>query len=85
MKYSHLPADGVAMTLDDLAEFVAEMRGMRDLPGSTVVRAMGVVEFDLANGPRIARLTADGDYTPPNRAQRRATGQRGPAPKRGWR
>lgn len=80
MKYSHQPADGVAITLDDLAEFVAEMRGLRNLPGDTVVRATGVIEFDLQNGPRIARITADTDPVPagPNRATRRATGQRGP-------
>lgn len=53
-----LPADGKAMTLGDLAEFVAEMIGQRHLPESTPVRAVGVVEFDLTNGPRIARLTA---------------------------
>lgn len=48
----------VGMTLDDLAEFVAEMRGHYDLPGETPVRCMGMVELDLVNGPRIARLTA---------------------------
>ena len=53
-----LPKDGQAMTLGDLAEFVAEMIGQRHLPESTPVRAMGVVEFDFQNGPRIARLTA---------------------------
>lgn len=54
------PADGVAITLDDMAEFVAEMMGHHQLPGSTPVRAMGVLfEMDLRDGPRIARLTAD--------------------------
>lgn len=57
-RYPYLPADGEAMTLDDLAEFVAEMVGHRQLPGTTQVRAMGRIEFDLADGPRIARLTA---------------------------
>jgi len=47
------------MTLDDLAEFVSEMMGHYELPGSTPVRAVGVLEFDLVNGPRIARITAD--------------------------
>lgn len=51
------PARG--MTLDDLAEFVAEMVGQHELPGDTVVRCKGMVEFDLVNGPRIAQLTAD--------------------------
>lgn len=78
MKYSTLPADGVAMTLDDLQTFVTEMRELRELPGHTVVRAMGLIEIDLANGPRIARLTADTDTPRPSRAQRRAAGQRGP-------
>lgn len=87
MKYSHQPADGVAMTLDDLAEFVAEMKQYRELPGSTVVRVVGVLEVDLQNGPRLARITADTDPAPagPNREQRRAAGQRGPAPKGGRR
>lgn len=78
MKYSHNPADGFAITLDDLADFVTEMKGYRELPGNTVVRAMGLVEFDLQHGPRIARITADTDTVPPNRAERRAAGQRGP-------
>lgn len=77
MKYSTQPADGVAMTLDDVAEFVREMKQYRELPGTTVVRAMGVVELDVQNGPRIARLTADTDTPAPNRSQRRAGGQRG--------
>lgn len=78
MKYSTQPADGVAMTLDDLAEFVREMKQYRELPGTTTVRAMGVIEaLDISNGPRIARLTADTDVVPPNRRQRRAGGQRG--------
>jgi hypothetical protein len=49
----------VGMTLDDLAEFVAEMVGHYELPGSTPVRAMGMIEIDFEAGPRIARLTAD--------------------------
>ena len=53
-----LPKDGQSMTLDDLADFVQEMLGQRQMPGTTPVRAMGVVEFDFTNGPRIARLTA---------------------------
>lgn len=53
-----LPSDGKAITLDDLAEFVAEAIG-KGMPGSTHVRTMGVVErLDLSNGPRIARITA---------------------------
>lgn len=53
------PADPKrGMTLDDLAEFVAEMRGHYELPGDTVVRATGMIEFDL-DGPRVARITAD--------------------------
>jgi hypothetical protein len=47
------------MTLDDLAEFVAEMRGHYELPGDTVVRAVGMLEINLTDGPRIARITAD--------------------------
>lgn len=50
------PADGKAVTLDDLAEFVAEAIG-KGLPGSSYVHAAGVIEFDMHNGPRIARLT----------------------------
>lgn len=46
------------MTLDELAEFVAEMMGHYELPGDTPVRCTGVIEFD-PDGPRIARLTAD--------------------------
>jgi hypothetical protein len=53
------PEDGIAITLDDLAEFVAEMMGRYELPGTTPVRCMGVIEFDMADGPRIARITAD--------------------------
>lgn len=54
---SYTPSDGKALTLDELSEFVAEAYG-KGLPGSTYVRAMGVIEFDMAHGPRIARLTA---------------------------
>lgn len=84
MRYAHHPADGQAITLDDLAAFVAEMRGYRELPGNTVVRAAGVLEVDIESGPRIARLTADTEPSSGggwlNRAQRRAGGQRGPRP-----
>lgn len=52
----------LGMTLDDLAEFVAEMRGHYELPGDTVVRCKGVIEIDLVDGPRIAQLTADPGY-----------------------
>jgi hypothetical protein len=52
-----LPADGRAITLDDLTEFVAQAH-TAGLPGATPIRTMGVIEFDLANGPRIARITA---------------------------
>lgn len=55
------PARG--MTLDDLAEFVAEMRGHYELPGDTVVRCKGMVEFDLVNGPRVSALTADPTFS----------------------
>lgn len=48
----------LGMTLDDLAEFVAEMRGMHEMPGNTPVRVKGMIEIDLVNGPRIASLTA---------------------------
>lgn len=56
-RYPFLPDDGDAMTLDDLASFVAEMIGHRQLPGDTQVRAAGRIEFDM-DGPRISRLTA---------------------------
>jgi hypothetical protein len=59
MRYSRSPADGHAITLDDLADFVAEMIGYRHLAGDTVIRAAGVLEFDLRDGPRVARITAD--------------------------
>jgi hypothetical protein len=59
MRYSRSPADGHAITLDDLADFVAEMIGYRHLPGTTVIRAAGLLEFDLTDGPRVARITAD--------------------------
>ena len=52
------PDPKIGMTLDDLAEFVAEMVGHYELPGSTPVRCTGLIEFDM-DGPRIARLTAD--------------------------
>lgn len=53
-----LPSDpNAGMTLDDLAEFVAEMMGTHELPGATIVRCTGLIEFDM-DGSRIARLTA---------------------------
>lgn len=58
MKYSGHPADGFAFTLDDLEKFVGEMKGYRNLPGDTQVRAMGRMEIDVEHGPRIVRLTA---------------------------
>lgn len=51
----------VGMTLDDVAEFVAEMMGHYEMPGSTPVRCIGLIEIDFDAGPRIARLTADPD------------------------
>lgn len=81
MRYSLGPQQGMFMTLDDLTAFVAEMKGYRELPGDTPVRALGWMEIDLVDGPRITRLTADPDTTQapgPNRAQRRARGGRGP-------
>lgn len=81
MRYSYSASDGQMITLDDLAAFVAEMRGYRELPGDTPVRGAPIIEIDMADGPRLLRLTADPD-TPrprgPNRAQRRAGGERGP-------
>lgn len=50
------PATGPAITLDELAEFVAEAIG-KGFPGATPVRAAGVLELNIAHGPRIARLT----------------------------
>ncbi len=76
--YSYSAADGYAITLDDLATFVAEMKGYRELPGDTQVRFSAMIEFDLVNGPRANRVTADTGATRPNREQRRAQGQRGP-------
>jgi hypothetical protein len=64
MRYSRSPEDGDFITLDDLAEFVAEMRGYRRLPGHTVVRGSTAIEFDLRDGPRLMRITADPDSTP---------------------
>ena len=51
-----LPEDGKAITLDDLSAFVAEAYS-KGLPGTAYVRGAGTIEFDVANGPRIARLT----------------------------
>lgn len=86
MRHTRHPTDGIAITLDDLAEFVTEMRDVHDLPGDTPVRAAGVLEFDLVDGPRIARLTADPDADRagppapprPNRAARRGNPPRRP-------
>ena len=64
MRYSRSPADGQMITLDDLCEFVAEMRGYRNLPGNTVIRVAGYPEIDLTDGPRCVRITADPDSTP---------------------
>lgn len=64
MRYSHSPEDGLAITLDDLATFVAEMRGYRGLPGHTVVRVAGLPEIDIIDGPRCSRITADPGSTP---------------------
>ena len=48
------------ITLGDLAEFVALCMGpAHELPAETPVRAAGMIEFDFAGGPRIARITAD--------------------------
>jgi hypothetical protein len=51
-----LPADGEAITLDDLAEFLVEARA-NGIPGEAQVRAAGRIEVNLAHGPRVARLT----------------------------
>jgi hypothetical protein len=64
MRYSRSPENGQHITLDDLAEFVAEMRGYRQLPGHTVVRGFPAVEIDFADGPRLQRISADPDSTP---------------------
>lgn len=48
--------EGQAITLDDLSAFVAEAYS-KGIPPTAYVRAAGLVEFDLSNGPRIARLT----------------------------
>lgn len=48
----------VGITLDDLAEFLDEMRAL-ELPGATPVRAMAMIEIDFADGARIQRITAD--------------------------
>lgn len=77
MKRTWNPADGYAMTLDDLDAFVTEMKTLHNLSGDTVVRATGHLEFDMTYGPRVRQLTADPDSPSPNREQRRAAGQRG--------
>ena len=53
---SYTPEHGPYMTLDDLAEFVAE--ALAKMPGTTEVRAMGAIEVNFTHGPRITRLTA---------------------------
>jgi hypothetical protein len=51
------PADGQAITLDDLAAFVAEAYSA-GVTGPTPIRCTGsLAGFDMANGPRMARLT----------------------------
>jgi hypothetical protein len=75
-RFTHNPKDGMFITLDDLAEFVAEMRGYRSLPGDTVVRCSGHMEIDVANGPRVRNITADTNPPSENRADRRRMGQR---------
>lgn len=85
MRHTRHPTDGHAITLDDLEQFVQDMRAL-GLPGNTPVRCAGVLEFDLVDGPRVSRITADpdaigtGTAAPPrpNRAARRA----GPPPRR---
>jgi hypothetical protein len=53
------PNDGKALTLDELSEFVAEAYA-KGVPGTATPRAAGsMIGFDLAHGPRIARLTVD--------------------------
>lgn len=55
--FTFLPADGQAITLDDLAEFLVEARA-NGVPGEAYARTMGyLVDFDMANGPRCSRLT----------------------------
>jgi hypothetical protein len=54
--FTFSPSDGQAMTLDDLSAFVAEAYS-KGIPGTAQPHAAGVIEFDLANGPRILRLT----------------------------
>jgi hypothetical protein len=65
MRYPYNPATGQVITLDDLAAFVAEMVGYRQLPGSTPVRAHGLIEFDMQSGPRLRQVTADADQLAP--------------------
>jgi hypothetical protein len=55
-RYPFHPA-GAVITLDDLAEFVIEMRE-RGLPGDTPVRGTPLVEFDM-DGARLRALVAD--------------------------
>lgn len=92
MQYTHHPADGVAITLADIRDFLGQLDAA-GVPDTAVLRAAGVLEVDLVHGPRIARLTADPDYDPAdappnplaafdpsnwNRVTRRRAGHRGP-------
>jgi hypothetical protein len=52
----YTPEVGPAITLNDLAAFVAEAIG-KGIPGRTPVRATGVLELNIEHGPRIARVT----------------------------
>lgn len=55
--FTFLPADGQAITLDDLAEFLVEARA-NGVPGGAYIRAVGALgAFDMSNGPRCSRLT----------------------------
>jgi len=70
-RFTFNPKDGNFLTLDDLEAFVAEMKTYRDLPGDTVVRGLGHMEIDLANGPRLRNITADSAPPQENRETRR--------------
>lgn len=91
MQYTRHPADGTAITVADLRDFLGELDAA-GVPDTAVLRAAGVIEVDFVHGPRIARLTADPDFEPGeapanplaafdpanwNRKQRRAAGYRG--------
>jgi hypothetical protein len=89
VKYTRNPADGVAITVADVRAFLVELDAA-GVPDTAVLRAAGVLEFDLVHGPRIARLTADPDpaappvnpFAPPNRGARRGNPGHGPRPRR---